>query len=157
MAPLDAYYLIGLILSNIFFFFALVLFHHLISEAFDPSIAKAGLLYLAFYRYAIFFFAGYTESLFLLLCLGIFLLLRSQQMRYWWLAGVLGFLATLTRSTGIVLMVPILIVALQRYWLGTQFHKTSWWQKLHALAPVLLVPLGLVTYMAYLAATKVFP
>jgi Mannosyltransferase (PIG-V) len=151
---LDAYYIVGLLMANVFFFLAMVLFHQLISREFDPTIAKAALLYLAFYPYAIFFFAGYTESLFLLLALGIFLLLRSRKMRYWWLAGLLGFLATMTRSTGLVLMVPIFVVALQRYWLGAQFQLTSWWQKLHSLAPMLVVPLGLGTYMAYLGVTK---
>jgi hypothetical protein len=151
---LNAYYIVGILLANLFFFFALVLFHQLISREFDPAIAKAALLYLAFYPYAIFFFAGYTESLFLLLALAIFLLLRSRKMRYWWLAGLLGALATATRSTGIVLMVPIFVVALQRYWLGAQFHLTSWWQKLHSLAPMLVIPLGLASYMAYLAVTK---
>jgi hypothetical protein len=141
-------------MANIFFFFALVLFHQLISREFDPAIAKAALLYLAFYPYAIFFFAGYTESLFLLLALAIFLLLRSRKMRYWWLAGLLGALAAATRSTGIVLMVPIFVVALQRYWLGAQFHLSSWWQKLHSLVPMLVIPLGLASYMAYLAVTK---
>jgi hypothetical protein len=149
-----AYYVVGLLMANVLFFFALVLFHQLVSREFDPAIAKAALLYLAFYPYAIFFFAGYTESLFVLLALGIFLLLRRQQMRYWWLAGLLGALATATRSTGIVLMVPIFVVALQRYWLGAQFRLTSWWQKLHSLAPMLLVPLGLGAYMAYLAVTQ---
>jgi hypothetical protein len=151
---LDAYYVAGLVLANVFFFFALVLFHRLISLEFSPSLARTALLYLAVYPYAIFFFAGYTESLFLLLALSVFLLLRSEKMRYWWLAGALGFVATLTRSTGIVLAVPILVVALERYWLGAQFHLTRWWQKLHALAPIALVPLGLAPYMVYLGITK---
>jgi hypothetical protein len=150
---LDAYYVVGLVLSNVLFFFALVLFHRLISLEFNPSLARTALLYLALYPYAIFFFAGYTESLFLFLALSIFLLLRSEKMRYWWLAGALGFVATLTRSTGIVLAVPILVVALERYWLGAQFHLTRWWQKLHSLAPLVLIPLGLAPYMIYLGIT----
>jgi hypothetical protein len=150
----DSYYVAGLVLSNTCFFFALVLFHRLISVEFDPTIARVGLIFLAFYPYALFFFAGYTESLFLLLCLSLFLLLRQQQMRYWWLAGVLGFLATLTRSTGIILVIPFLMLALQRYWLGQQFARAAWGQKAQSLASACLVPVGLLTYMLYLGITK---
>jgi hypothetical protein len=50
--------------------------------------------------------------------------------------------------------VPIFVVALQRYWLGAQFHLTRWWQKLHALAPIVLIPSGLAIYMVYLGITK---
>ncbi len=152
-----AYYLAGLILANVCFYLALVVFYWLVSEVFEPTVARIGLFYLAFYPYALFFFAGYTESLFLLLCLAVFYLLRSERMRWWWLAGFLGGVAALTRPTGIVLVVPFLVLALQRFWLGKAARDVPWQQKLHALAPALLVPLGVVAYVIYLGITTGHP
>lgn len=152
-----SYYLAGLLLSNLFFFFALVLLHRLLSEDFEPSLAQRALFYLAFYPYAIFFFVGYTESLFLLLCLGVFLALRRGRTVDWWLAGALGFLATLTRSTGIILAIPFLALYIKQFWLPETRAQSTFWQKASALAPVLLIPAAVVVYIAYLWYTKGSP
>ena len=149
-----SYYLAGLLLANICFYFALVLFYYLLCEEFEPTLAKRALFYLAFYPYALFFFAGYTESLFLLLGLAIFLLLRRGRTLDWWLAGVLGFLAVLTRSSGIALVVPFLVIYIQRFWTASERKQHSWFQKLNALAPIALIPAGILAYMLYLGYTK---
>src|SRR6266568_9123385 len=112
-----SYYVAGLLLANVFFYLALVVFYLLLSEDFEPTVAKNALFYLAFYPYALFFFAGYAESLFLLLCLAVFFFLRRGNSLDWWLAGFFGFLAALTRATGIMLVVPLLVVFMQRFWL----------------------------------------
>ncbi|GAC1368249.1 MAG: hypothetical protein PVSMB5_28900 [Ktedonobacteraceae bacterium] len=152
------YYIAGLLLANLFFYLALVIFYALLDEEFESTVARNALYYLAFYPYALFFFAGYTESLFLLLCLAVFFFLQRGLKRGltldWWLAGLCGFLAALTRSPGVVLGVPFLVVFLQRFWLYGNFAHTSWRQKLQALAPIVLIPLGVATYMLYLGYTK---
>src|SRR5437588_2258120 len=102
----NSFYFAGLIIANICFFCVLVLLYRLLAEDFEPDTARRALFYLAFSPYAIFFFLGYTESLFLLLSIGIFLLLRRGKPLDWWLAGSLGFLAMLTRSSGIILAIP---------------------------------------------------
>jgi Gpi18-like mannosyltransferase len=96
-----SYYLAGLLLSNICFYFALALLYCLLSEEFEPSLAKRALFYLAFYPYALFFFAGYSESLFVLLCIAFFLFLRRGKPLDWWLAGGIGCLAALNRPTAV--------------------------------------------------------
>ena len=149
-----SYYLAGLLLSNLFFFVALLLFYCLIAEEFEHSVARRALFYLSFYPYALFFFAGYTESIFLLLCLGVFLLLRRGKALDWWLAGALSFLATLTRSTGVILAIPFLVVYIQRYWLPSTRKQTSWLPKINAIAPLVCIPLALLVYMAYLWQAK---
>jgi Gpi18-like mannosyltransferase len=58
------YYRSGLLLANIFFYFALVLLYTLLSEDFDETIARTALFFLAFNAYGLFFFAGFTEALF---------------------------------------------------------------------------------------------
>lgn len=150
-----AYYWTALLLANACFYLVLVLLYHLLSGDFTPTTARRAMYYLAFYPYALFFFAGYTESLFLLLCLAAFALMRREGMRSWWLAGGMGFLAALTRPTGIVLVIPLAVLAVQRFWLnGDQRARPPWWRKLVALAPAMLVPAGIGVYMVYLGVTK---
>lgn len=147
------YYVVSILLANLCFYFALVVCYSLFSKDFTPSIARNALYYLAFYPYALFFFAGYAESLFLLLSLAVFFFLQRGQALDWWLAGLCGFLAALTRATGVMLVVPFTVVLLQRFWLGKAFKETGLLSKLNASLPVTLIPLGVLTYMFYLAHT----
>ncbi len=150
-----SYGLASLLISNLCFFFTLVLFYCLLATNFEPSLARRALFYLSFYPYAIFFFVGYSESLFLLLCLGVFLLLQRGRTGDWWFAGILGCLAVLTRSAGILLAVPFVIVYLQRFWLPSHASgRYSLLQKLNAFLPLGLLPCGLVVYLVYLGYTK---
>jgi Dolichyl-phosphate-mannose-protein mannosyltransferase len=152
------YYVAGIMLSNIFFFFALVVLYFLVDELFDASIARTSLFYLAFAPYALFFFIGYTEALFLLLSLLAFFCLqkaiRTQKLIYWLLAGISGFFAALSRSQGVLLTVPFLMVFLQQYLYARNFSETTWREKLLALSPIVLIPLGVGVYMLYLWQTK---
>jgi mannosyltransferase PIG-V len=149
----NSYYFAGLIIANICFYFALVLLYRLLAEDFEPDTARRALFYIAFSPYAIFFFLGYTESLFLLISIGIFLLLRRGKPLDWWLAGLLGFLAMLTRSTGIILAIPYLVVYIQRFRSTSERAQHIWGEKLNALAPLLLIPAGVLVYMIYLDHT----
>lgn len=150
----DSYYIAGLLLANLCFYFALVLLYRLLSQDFEPALARRALFYFTFAPYALFFFAGYSESLFVLFCIAIFLLLRRSRPLDWWLAGLLGCLATLTRSSGVLLAVPLLVVYLQRFWLSPERAQQSWLQNLNALAPIVLIPAGILIYMLYLNYTR---
>lgn len=147
-------YIAGLLLANICFYFALVLLYYLLCEDFEASLAKKALFYLAFYPYALFFFLGYAESLFLLLSVAIFLLLRRGKTLDWWLAGGIGFLAALTRSTGVLLCVPYLVMYIRHFWVSEERDQKRWLQKINALVPIMLFPMGIVVYMIYLGYTK---
>ncbi len=149
-----SYYLAGLLAANICFYSALVLLYYLLAEDFEPTLARRALIYLTFGPYALFFFAGYSESLFVLLCIACFLLFRRGKPLDWWLAGFLGFLATLTRSAGLILAVPYLCVYLQRFWLMPEREHYTWFRKLNALIPIALLPAGIIVYMLYLYYTK---
>src|SRR6266496_4739052 len=109
---LVSYYVAGLLLANIFFYLALVIFYCLLAVDFDAAIARNALFYLSFAPYGLYFFAGYTESLFLLLCLLVFFCLQHER---WWLAGLCGFLAALSRSQGVLLAVPFVVVLVRRF------------------------------------------
>src|SRR5947209_3914400 len=149
-----SYYLAGILLSNICFYFALTLLYWLLCEYFEPSLAKRALFYLAFYPYALFFFAGYTESLFVLLCVAFFLLLQRGKSLDWWFAGGIGCLAALTRSTGILLCIPFLIMYARRFWLPAVRNQYGWFQRVSALAPIVLIPAAVLAYLIYLSYTK---
>ncbi len=150
----NSFYLAGLLLANIFFYFVLVLLYCLLTEDFDPATARKALYCLAFSPHAIFFFAGYSESLFVLLCIAFFLLLRRGKPLDWWSAGVLGFFAVLTRSSGIALLLPYLVMYFFHYWKPAKRNDSSWLQKLNALAPIALIPAAVVVYMIYLYLIK---
>jgi hypothetical protein len=149
-----SYYLAGMLLSNICFFVVLVLLYYLVAGDFEPATARRTLLYFTIAPYALFFFADYTESLFVLLCVACFLVLRRGKALDWWLAGLFGFLAALTRSSGMLLAIPYLVVYTQRFWLLSQRGQYNWRQKLNALLPIALIPAGLLVYMLYLYFTK---
>ena len=149
-----SYYLAGLLVANVCFYIALVLFYCLLAEDFESRLARRALIYLSFGPFALFYFAGYSESLFLLLCIAFFLILRQGKPLDWWLAGFLGFFATLTRSAGLMLAVPFLCVYIQRFWLSSEREDNTKFHKLNALMPIMLLPFGIVVYMVYLYYTK---
>ncbi|WP_201359843.1 mannosyltransferase family protein [Dictyobacter formicarum] len=148
------YYIAGLLISNLCFFFALIVLQLLISDLFDESTARKSLFYVAFAPYALFYFAGYTESLFLFLCLMTFFFLSRAQkdnsVLSWWLAGLSGLLTALSRSQGLLLMLPFFVVYVQHFFFTYRFAETSWRQKILAFCPLALIPLGLGIYMFYL-------
>ncbi len=93
----------GLIVSDIAGLAMLTVLYRLVLEDFDADRAARTVLYLAIFPTAFFFAAAYNESLFLLLAILSFYYMRRGQ---WWLAGLVGFLASLTRSAGLFLLVP---------------------------------------------------
>src|SRR6266566_3465235 len=96
-------FIAGLIISNVAGLGMLVALYRLVEEDFDSERAYRTALYLSVFPTAFFFAAAYTESLFLLFALLGFYYMRQGN---WWLAGACGFFATLTRSTGLLLLVP---------------------------------------------------
>src|SRR6266487_4632151 len=98
-----SYLLVGTIISNLALLGALFVIYQLAVESLGEQFAQRTLLYLCFSPTAFFFLAAYNESLFLLLTASAFLAMRRQR---WWLAGILGMLAALTRSAGLFLVIP---------------------------------------------------
>ncbi len=93
----------GLLISDVAGFFLLIVLYQLIREDFDDVRANRAVLYLSLFPTAFFLAAGYNEALFLCLAVLSFYNMRHGQ---WWLAGLFGFFATLTRSAGIFLLFP---------------------------------------------------
>jgi Gpi18-like mannosyltransferase len=115
----------GLIISNVADLLALVVLYRLVEEDFDREHAYRAALYLSVFPTALFLAAAYNESLFLCLSLLSFYYMRHGR---WWTAGLLGLLATLTRSAGLILLVPFCFEYLrQRHfdWRAVRFDILS--------------------------------
>lgn len=147
----QGYIAIGMIVSNAALLGTLFVLYQLANDALGEAVGRRTLLYLCIFPTAFFFFASYNESLFLLITCGAFLAMRRQK---WWLAGVLGLLAGLTRTAGIMLMLPFLY----EVWINRPLPALSeerpglWrqiWQRVPQALPVLLMPLGVIGYCIF--------
>ena len=105
----DAWLLGAYLVSNVALLVALTVLFRLTEREAGERRARRTVLYLALFPTSLFLFAPYTESLFLALTAGCLYAARS---RAWLLAGVLGALASATRSAGLLLVLPLLVEAL---------------------------------------------
>ncbi|HEX6551759.1 MAG TPA: mannosyltransferase family protein [Ktedonobacteraceae bacterium] len=137
-----SYLLVGTIISNAALLGALFVIYQLAVEAGGEQVGHRTLLYLCIFPTAFYFFAPYNESLFLLLTASTFLAMRQQR---WWLAGLLGLLAALTRSAGILLVIPYMV----ELWTTRESITASRQNMLFRILPILLIPLGTALYAIY--------
>jgi Mannosyltransferase (PIG-V) len=96
-------WLAALAVSNAALLVALILICRLAEQEFGWSAGQRTAFYLVAYPTGFFLTAAYNESLFIALLLGSIYAIRRSR---WWTAGVLGLLATSTRSAGLVLVLP---------------------------------------------------
>ncbi len=140
--PADAaYFIAGMLVSNAAFLGALIVLHRYVAWEFDTVVAQRAVLYLALFPKALFTFTAYSESLFLLLAIGSFALLRRG--RFGW-AGVLAGLATLDRLSGLALLVPFAVELWERF--GDDIRR--WLRLAWVMLPV---PLAIGGYSVVLA------
>ena len=127
----------GAFFSNLFFFLALVLLYKLtLAFGFDEPVARRTLFYLAAFPVSYFFSVPVTESVFLLLTVASFYAAKRE---HWWVAGVLGLLASAGKMIGILLLPALLFLSWQMY-RSLQVRK---------ILGLLLIPGGLVAYSFY--------
>ena len=157
LAPLTAanYVIAGVLISLACYAAAMLLLYRLARAELGARVALWSVVFISLFPTALVFQAVYSESLFLLLAISCFAAARRGN---WLWAGVAGLLATLTRSSGLALLLPLAVM---------------WWEQRHALALrlpggparakvqprrpafgtlayLLLIPGGLALYMAYL-------
>ncbi len=100
----ERYIWAGTLISSLFFLAALILLHRLVRLDFHPEDAGRTVFYIAAFPMAFFFWAVYSESLFLFLAVGAVLAARTQH--WWWSAVAIAF-AVWTRTTGLLLLLPL--------------------------------------------------
>lgn len=124
----------GLIISNASFLLALIILFELLNLDFSKKISFLTLLVIVSFPLSFYFGALYSESLFLLLTVLSFYFARKGR---WAEASLVGALSSATRVFGILLFPALLLEAWQQ---KVPFRKAVW---------ILLVPVGLFSYMAY--------
>jgi len=118
-----------------------------------PEAARATVDLMAFTPMAVFFSAVYTEALFLALSAGTFYAARRGR---WGIAALLGALASATRLTGLLLVVPVLLL----FFYGPRGDRqpvehAGRWRPRYRSSPqalwVALIPAGAIAFGGYLA------
>src|SRR3954454_9970624 len=128
----------GALVSLACFAAALVLLHRLTALELGAPAARAAVWALALFPASVFFSAVYSEALYLMLSVGCLYAARTGR---WAWAGAAGALGAATRSAGVLLVVPLLVLWLAR---GERRPRDAAW--------IALVPLGLAAFCAALAA-----
>jgi hypothetical protein len=120
------------------------------------DVARLAVLVTAFAPMAFYFSAVYSESLFLALSVGVFWCARQGR---WAAVGALGALACATRSAGVVLALPALILYVYgpREDRAPDFSRARFGRPLYRVRKDILwlglLPAGLGLYMAYIAVS----
>lgn len=137
--------IVGFIISNVALFFACFYLYKLVDLEFkNKSIAMKAVFFMLIAPVSFFFSIVYTEGLFLFLAISCFYYTRKKQ---WLTASILGFLLSLTRSVGFIIFIPMLMEYLDLDFYNFKIRKEKIKKDILYL---LLVPAGLLSYMAYL-------
>lgn len=113
-----------------------LLFRELVRLDYAEKIAQLSVLFLFIFPTAFVLHIPYTESLFLALTIGSFLAARK---RSWFLVGILGALACLTRINGLILL-PALAFEVWEEYRDTRIFNRKWLY-------LLLIPTGFAAYL----------
>jgi Gpi18-like mannosyltransferase len=135
------YLLSSLIVSNIASVLSVFYFYKLVSKDYSSNVAIRAAFYFLIFPTAYFLSAAYTESLFIFLTIASFYYARDDR---WFLAGIFGCMASMTRITGIVLF-PALII---EYWTQRK-TRIGFKEMIRSKETIflLLIPLGFVSYI----------
>src|SRR5438270_10195881 len=130
------YLIASFLVSGVALLFVVVLLRRIAVLEWDETIARRTLYFFLIFPTAYVLHIGYTESLFLALAIGCIFAARKE---VWWLAGILGAFAWMTRANGIILLPTLAAEA------GHQLFVTKrWrWQWLW----IAVVPAGFAVYL----------
>ena len=134
-----AYWISGIVISYACFLAALVLLHRLTEHVVGHrEAARRAVLYLAVFPFSFPFTRVYAESLFLLVSVAaVWSAVRGR----WSWAGLCGALAALARPNGILILIPLGLLALRDL---PQLRTVAW-----RAAALLIVPAGLGAYCLF--------
>jgi Mannosyltransferase (PIG-V) len=128
--------LASFLVSAVALFFAVVILRRIAALEWNPEIARRTVYFFLIFPTAFYLHIGYTESLFLALALGSIFAARKER---WWIAGLCGAFAWMTRANGIILL-PTLAVEASQQWLSIKRWRWQWlW--------IGIVPFGFAVYL----------
>jgi len=129
----------GLVISNLCLLAACFVLLRLVEIDNDMATARRAVKFLVLFPTAFILSGVFSESMFLALAMSAFLFVRLDRLP---LAGAAGFLASLTRPVGVLLVVGLVLV----YWRGQQAARRPFTARVLWLA---LAPLGLAAFAGY--------
>jgi hypothetical protein len=129
----------GIAISCTAFVLALIALHRFTERVCgDREAARRTVLYVAIFPFSLFFTRVYAEALFLLT--SVLAVSRAHEGR-WWRAGAWGALAVLTRPNGVLVGLPLGLLALAR--------RPGWRTVASRAAALLPLPLAFAGYCAF--------
>lgn len=134
LSPLVSSALVGLLISNIATFFALVFLWELIREDYSEKFAYLTIILLLIFPTSFYLGAVYNESLYLLFSVLAFYFIRKNM---WVKSTFFGIIASATRIFGLFLLPSFLFEA----WIQKKNLSKTFW--------IIFIPLGLGLYMLY--------
>lgn len=128
----------GFLVTTIASLFVAPLLARVVGRELGAPLGRSAAWFLLIFPTAFVLHIPYTEALFMAVLLGSFLAARNER---WWLAGILGALATMTRVNGLIL-VPALVAEALTQWLVDPERRLriSW-------LGIGLVPVGFLVYL----------
>ena len=140
------YLFAGWLIAQICCVIMLALLYKLVSLDYDEGVARRTTLFLIGSPLGFALLIPYAESLLLLCIVGA---IYAARLRRWWLAGLLGAAAALTKQPGVVVLVPLAWELLRAY--RTELRARQLRAVLRPLLGLALVPLGLLMFLIYRA------
>ena len=135
--PLAAAFLI----SHAAAYGAMAFLYFLTASEWDERVARRTVLYLAVFPTSFFLLSPYSEALYLLLVLAC---LWGARRGRWAVAGLAGAGAAATRNLGVLLVLPLVVEAFQRWWEDRAVRRL-----VTSVAWSALVVAGLAVYLAF--------
>lgn len=129
----------GIVISNICLIMAAILLYRLVLLSSDEDAAMRSVKYLFLFPFAFILSGVLSEALFLLMAIICFYCARTGK---WLLCGAAGYLVSLTRSNGVLLLLPV----------AWEYFRSKDYKLRNIRADVLwlaLIPLGLATFSGY--------
>jgi Gpi18-like mannosyltransferase len=130
------YFISALLVSSAALIAAVVLLRRLVQLDYPPLVAQRTVWFFLIFPTAYVLQIGYTEGLFLALLFGSLLSARRDR---WWLAGLLGGLAAMTRANGIGLLPTLAVEACHQCFVWKKWRWQCLW--------LALIPVGTVVYL----------
>jgi hypothetical protein len=130
------YLMSAIVVSITALLIASILLRRLVQMDFGRGTALRSVWFFLIFPTAYFLHAPYTESLFVALTIGSALAARQTR---WWLGGLLGALAWMTRANGVVLLPMLVAEAAHQFWTKRRWNWHWLW--------IALVPAGFAVYL----------
>lgn len=152
-APLGGGYTLGALLaSGIAYVVAVAGLITLVRAEWGRFTGRRAALYLSVFPSAFFLFAPFTEALFLATTIWA---IYGARRRRWLLAAVGALCAALTRTHGVLLVLPLAWEAFS-WWRGQGWSRTNWLARWpDALPPIIAVVAPLIGFQAFNAYARV--